>query len=298
MGTILHKVMESLANYKLRVQSGESSFSDDVVGTVSVEEKRLFDESLVYDFFVSSYNYYTDPKNSVHTYTNKDRDTIWTWCLNALAYNGGMFDPRRRTIVAAEPHFDIPIEEGWARYNYGDGLEGYLRIKGTIDLVTDVAPNQYEVVDYKSGECKDWGTGKEKDYVNFCVDPQLHLYYYALRTLYPDVRDIAMTMYYTRTAGPFTVAYSDENLRITLTMLRHRFGQIKNCVRPKLKSPTGAHWFCKRVCHYGKTDHPDRPGCTICQYVAEKTRRYGINTVIHEDTHEGHSLDYYHDPGS
>ena len=30
---------------------------------------------------------------------------------DTLKYNEGQFDPRYRKIVAAEPHFDIPIDE-------------------------------------------------------------------------------------------------------------------------------------------------------------------------------------------
>ena len=50
----------------------------------------------------------------------------WSW--KALQYNEGMFDPRNRDVVEAEPHFDFTIEEEWARYNYD--LEGRGKIRG------------------------------------------------------------------------------------------------------------------------------------------------------------------------
>jgi len=304
MGTILHKVMECLAWAKLAVQNGENTFTDDVSGTLTINEDRLFDPQLVELLFEKSFNYYSSPNKSIHPYTDKDKAMIWQWCCDTLEYYDGMFDPRSRDIVAPEPHFDFEIDEPWAAYEYkmptGEVLTGNLRVRGTIDLVTRIFPTMYEVIDWKSGKCLDWGTGKEKCFEDFTVDPQLRIYHWALQKLYPDVKTFAMTINYVRTKGPYTVAYDESDMEDTMKMLRKRFEVIKTNVRPKLKSPSNKHWFCKYVCWYGTQKNPAHTeGCqTTCQYIAEKTRKRGMNTVMLEDTAPGHKIDYYQNPGS
>jgi hypothetical protein len=217
-----------------------------------------------------------------------------------------MFDPRKRDIVAPEPHFDFEIDEPWAKYEYkmpdGEVLQGNLRVKGTIDLVTRITPKAYEVIDWKTGECMNWGNGKEKFFSDFCVDPQLRIYHWALQKLYPDVKTFTMTINYVRTKGPYTVAYDESDMEDTMKMLRKRFEAIKANVRPRLKSRSNKHWFCKYVCWYGTQKNPanvnTEDGKTLCQRVAEKTRKCGIETVMRDDTEPGHHVGYYHNPGS
>jgi len=541
MGTILHKVMECLANCKLCIQNGTTSFEDDALGTVPVTPDTLTDPRFVEKVLDKAYAHYSSPAKSIHKYTAADKRDIRQWCWDALQFQDGAFDPRKRTIVATEPFFDLPINEPWAHYSYvlpdGKELTGQLRVKGTVDLITKLSDTHYEVIDWKglpldtpiptpsgwttmrdvrvgdivfggdgsqcsvvgkstakqkqcytltfddkstatcdedhlwrladgrvvnvrdlkfgdkipvagplqiddvelpispyalgewlrgrnvfgvsrqlnipnhkkhiptiylrsshtqrlsllrglmsikshsepncfattneqlardmvelllslgkiprysktsddyhirldesedtrvitsvekgviqptqcimvdspdntylctqhmipthnTGECKDWSTSMAKDYADFCKDPQLRIYHWALSQMYPEAKTFGMTINYVRTAGPFTVAYSDDDIRATMDMLRKRFEQIKATVRPKLKSPTNQHWFCKRVCWYGKTMHPKDGTKTICQYIAEKTRRCGLNTVMLEETDPSHTVGYYHNPGS
>ena len=55
MGTILHKVMEGLAWAKLAVQNEDESFTDEVLGTIHMNKRRLFDPQLVELFFEKSF---------------------------------------------------------------------------------------------------------------------------------------------------------------------------------------------------------------------------------------------------
>ena len=66
-----------------------------------------------------------------------------------------------------EPHFDIPIDEPWAKFTYekdGKMVEGCR--SSTIDLVTKLDDETIEVVDWKTGRRLDWATGEVKDYKN------------------------------------------------------------------------------------------------------------------------------------
>ena len=111
---------------------------------------------------------------------------------DALKYNDGQFDPRKRNVVASEPQFDIAIEEDWAKYEYkmpdGKLVEGRLAIKGTIDLVTEVDEGVIEVIDWKTGRRLNWATGEEKTYEKLLEDPQLLLYNYAISKLFPEYK--------------------------------------------------------------------------------------------------------------
>ena len=47
---------------------------------------------------------------------DKERNRKTAWCF--LTHSDGQFDPRLRNIHYPEPHFDIPIEEDWAKFEY------------------------------------------------------------------------------------------------------------------------------------------------------------------------------------
>ena len=99
------------------------------------------------------------------------------------------------------------------------------------------------------------------------------------------------------------MAYDDSDMEATKQMLKTRFEEIKQTARPQLL--TGYNrWKCTSFCHYGKTAHPSgkinpRTGelYTICQYIADKTKTCGIDNTIAEDTSDGHTIDFYKDPG-
>jgi len=155
LGTIVHKVMECLATCKKEIQDNPKStkleIEDDSLGKIKFTKNSLYTKTFVDKLVKSSYDYYTS--SCVHSYSNADFNFCKDLVKMAIEYNDGQFDPRNRKIVQAEPHFDIPIEEDWAKYKYtlpdGKIIEGQLAIKGTIDLVTEVDDGIIEVVDWK-----------------------------------------------------------------------------------------------------------------------------------------------------
>jgi len=297
MGTIFHKVMECLASCKKGIQEGYYSIEDDALGNINFDEDVLYDKDFYIHLFNKSFDFYTDEEKSIHDYCTGDKNKIYEWIENTLT---GQFDPRRLIVVDAEPHFDFEIKEEWAKYKYerhdGTTIEGFLQLKGTIDLITEVVKERaYETIDWKTGECRDWGTGKQKGYKDFLIDPQLRIYYLALRRKYENIKEIAMTMNYVRTEGPFTVAYTDQDIEKTKLMLKKRFDEIRRTKIPAMKSRSCNHWFCKRVCWFGK-DNID--GKCTCQYIADKIKQEGIDKTIAEETEPGFTIGYYQNPGS
>lgn len=307
-GTIVHKVMECLAQGRKVEQDGVGAFEDDAIGIINVynnvDYSRLHTDGFVNDLCRASFDYYS--KKSKHTYDNDDFFEVKEWTWRALKFNNGAYDPRKMEIIEPELHFDLEIKEPWAEYDFvlptGERIFGNLCIKGTIDLVARASDTVYESFDWKTGSSrKDWVTGVEKDYKEFRKDAQLRMYHYALTRMFPDVKQFIPTIYYIRAGGPFTIAFGPQDIKDTLEMLRVRFEKIKSVTRPQLVKT----WKCTKVCHYGMTPHPSgkidprtKKPYTICQYMADKVRKVGINTVMIEDTADKHRIDFYRNPGS
>jgi hypothetical protein len=298
IGTIVHKVLEGLALCKLAEQDGGGDIVPNrILGDLEVQ--YMNDPAYVSLLVQRSYDYYVP--NSVHKWYPRDRKKCDTLTVKALEQGSGMFDPRKRNIVAAEPFFDFDIEEDWAHYEEtlpnGDTISGQLALRGTVDLVLDCGNSMYEVNDWKTGQRKDWATGEEKDYWKLDKDPQLSIYHLALSRKYPDIPRWAMTMNYIDYGGPFTCAYDDQDKIRTLEMLRTQFERIKKCTRPLLRRGKD-RWFCNRVCHYGKTEHPDTTcNDSVCWHIHQKLLRKGMFKTMQEETFPGFVIGTYESPG-
>ena len=222
-GTIVHKVLEILAIIKQAQQNKDKTVVDDVVGKISVSKYNL-------DTIIEKvYKYYTEQFKH-HAWETKDYKDCYNWVYKAINYHNGMFDPRNRTIVCPEQRFDIEIKKPWAAYKYetnNEVLEGNLAIKGTIDLITKADDNTLEIIDWKTGRRLDWATGSEKTQEKLEVDPQLRIYHYAIKQLYPDIDNIIVTIYFINDGGPFSVCFGPKDLVATESMLRDKFEQIK-----------------------------------------------------------------------
>tara|TARA_R110000824_G_scaffold177357_4_gene356700 strand:+ start:90 stop:1067 length:978 start_codon:yes stop_codon:yes gene_type:complete len=301
-GTIVHKVMECLANAKQCHQNEEHSFNDDLFGEMEVDFDYIYTDEYVKELIEKSYEHYSS--ESIHHWTNKHHKECDKWSWDAIQYFDGAFDPRKRNIVSPECAFDFEIDEDWAKYDYilpsGKKLSGNLSMKGTIDLITEVRPNVYEVVDWKTGRRLDWATGQEKDYKKLTTDPQLRIYHYALSKIYPDAEQFLMTIFFIRDGGPFTLCFTKEDMEDTKKMIKKRFEEIKRVAIPRLKKT----WKCTRICHFGKNAHESGevdPNTgepyTICEYVARTIKKRGMNTSLIEDISPGHHFDYYEAPG-
>lgn len=296
-GTICHKVFECLALESAAIGRGESTYVDDSLGCfeVGTEPERLL--NLAYDYYTGK---------SVNEFEESHREECLAWVKKALAYNDGEVDPRNRKVVAAETHFDFQIDRDWANYEFvheGKLLSGKLAIKGTIDLVTEVNKDTLEVIDWKTGARKNWGTGEVKTYKKLQDDIQLRMYHYALSRLFPQYKTILVSIYFindffhretkkTIPSGLFTIPFSKHDLKIFEDRLREKFQQIKESQKPQLN----ISWKCKAFCHFGKTKYPGS-NLTICEYMRHRTESLGINQTIDIYKNPDHKIDQYKAPG-
>lgn len=298
MGTIVHKVMECLARSKKAIQDKKKSFTDESLGRIRLTKDIMLSDNFVNKLTDKSIDFYTS--KSPHAFVKSDLENCKKWVWMALEYNKGQFDPRIRKVVAAEPHFDIPIDEPWAEYDYelpdGSKLKGRLAIKGTIDLVTEASKNVIEVIDWKTGRRIDWATGQEKDYDKLSKDPQLLLYNYAISKLFPQYNESIMSIFYIRDGGPFSLCFDESDRESFLKMLEKRFKQIQQNESPRLLSQEQNHWKCKRLCTYYKNNW-EGTNKNICKHIHEELQKKGLERTTAECTKQGFNIGYYDAPG-
>ena len=299
LGTVVHKVMEVLAGCKkLHQDKAELLLEDDAIGEVEFTKRKLGTKKFVNEILKRSYDHNTS--NCTHHYTNADYKFCDKTTWEALTYDNGSFDPRNRNIVAAEPQFDIAIEEDWDKYEYdmpdGTKAEGRLAIKGTIDLVTEIDDGVIEVIDWKTGRRLNWATGEEKTYEKLCKDPQLMLYHYAISKLFPEYEDAIMSIYFIRDGGPFSVCFEESDRQKFLGMLKDRFEEIKRTTKPRLLSRTQSHWKCQKLCDFCKKDWPGTNE-SMCRHVSNHLEQFGMLDTIQNCTREGFDVGYYEAPG-
>ena len=306
-GTICHKVLEILAYIKLCEQNKQTIYNDDILGNINIKKYDIDQiTEQVYDYYTSRFKH--------HEWDVKDFKDCRLWVNKALTAHNGTFDPRNRNILQPEQHFDIVIEKPWAKYKYelkDETLEGYLAIKGTIDLITKVDSNTIEIIDWKTGKRLDWATGEEKTLSKLQNDPQLRIYHYAVSMLYPEIDHIMVSINFINDGGAFTICYDRSDLSKTEDMLRKKFDIIKSTSMPKLSKS----WKCNKLCHFGKTtfqnshvlpilEYRDNQLCSVdqpmtkCEQIKHDLELKGINNVVDQYTVPGYTVGKYKAPGS
>lgn len=306
-GTITHKVLEILAVIKKAQQDGLETIEDDVIGSISTSKYNLN------TIIEKVYQHYSQ-QTPHHKWTVKDHKDCHAWVYKAIEFNNGMFDPRNRHILCPEQHFDFEINKPWAKYSYNIGnqtLTGNLALKGTIDLITLVNDDTIEIIDWKTGRRLDWATGEEKTQEKLEKDPQLRIYHYAIKHLYPHIKHIMFSIYFINDGGPFTICFHDSDLGETENMLRAKFEAIKSARKPRLNKS----WMCSKLCHFGKTtfentniepivEYRDGQVCSIgqtmtkCEQIKHDLDLYGIDTTMELYKHPKHTFGSYKAPGS
>lgn len=307
-GTMVHKVMEVLAALKKYQQENPKArilkIVDDAIGEVKVGKKKLYEDEFIEEIAQRSYESYK--KDSPNTWQPRHFKEVMDGCWLFLHHNDGQFDPRERDIYFTEPHFDIPIEEDWAKFDYeinGERVEGRLAIKGTIDLVTLVNEDTIEVIDWKTGRRLNWATMEEKTYDKLWNDPQLLLYFYAMSKLYPQFPNRIMSIFFSKDKDgkydprPYSMPFSEEDEPRFLEMLKNQVEKIKRNINPQMLDPTHRNFKCKTLCHFCKNKFSSDDGDNMCKTVYNSLRKDGYDKTVAKYTRDGHNIGYYEAPG-
>jgi hypothetical protein len=315
LGTIAHKVLEICGACKKSVQENKDFVDDDLIGKIETNNP---DEAYINDITQKVYDYYTT-RIKHHEWEKRDfkfvSDSVW----KALKYNQGIFDPRNLDIIDVEPHFDFEIKHDWAKFDYPQyNLKGNLSLKGTIDLITKINDDVYEVTDYKTGRRLDWATGEVKTQASLFHDPQLRIYHYAVKQMYPHVHTFIITIFFINDGGAFTLHFTDDDIPETERMIREKFEKIRDTEDPKIirQIDPKQGWKCKKLCNAGmnsfdekttgiKPVSENRSGqymkygstLTMCEQVRYAIKVKGIDWVIENYTHPDHTHGFYQIPG-
>ena len=311
-GTIVHKVLEILAKLKLAKQESNLSdvhfqedspafIKDDICGEIWYHSFDL------HDICEKVFGYYSKHLNQ--NWVDSDFKDCCHWVNTVIDFNNGAFNPLNLNIISPEQQFDIEIKQPWALYNYA-GVEGYFKLKGTIDLIVESAPGIYEIIDWKTGRRLNWATGEEKTHEKLMDDPQLRMYHYAVHALYPKIEQVVVSIFFIRDGGPFTLCYSKDDLPHTENIIREKYEYIKNTKTPKCTRS----WRCKKFCGQGLHTFQDtniksmtefRSGqiankgeiMTRCDQLNLELTKKGVDKVIEQYTKPGHTIDFYQNPG-
>lgn len=308
IGTMAHKVMECLAGLKKFEQENLNrktlKIEDEVLGKVQIPVVELRQDDLLKKLSDLSYEKYSE-KFEKHDWSSKDKNEIYKLVRIFVDHNGGQFDPRYRNIFYPEQHFDLPIEEEWAKFEYehgGQKLTGQLAIKGTIDLMTLVNDDTIEVIDWKTGRRMNWSTGEEKDFNKLSKDPQLMLYFYAISRLFPQYPNKIMSIFFCKNASgsydpkPFSMCFDDETSKEFLSMLKKRFEEIKSNKAPKPLDQNRNDFKCKKMCTYCKTNWPGTDQ-SMCVYIEKQIKSKGLEKTVSECSRPGFNIGFYESPG-
>lgn len=332
IGTVAHKVLELLAISKKYIQDNPKAkkimFTDDALGDLCIDKDSLFVETELTPLEITKINssrvnkdVYMHPvfleENAkrrgaevigelIQKTINVYKDDRWAridekhaanFVWMALEWANGEFDPRNRDIFFPEKQFDFILERDWSSYEFemnGQMYRGNLAIKGTIDLITKVNENTLEIIDWKTGQRKDWGTDKIKDYEYFCEDKQLMLYYYAARKMFPQFDNIFVTIFYIRHGGPFTVCFDTSHMDKIELKLKQHFLEVSANTLPKMRSERQTDFQCKILCDYFKK----KVGNTnFCKHIHNELQTIGMDAVIEQYKVEGFDPGKYQMPG-
>lgn len=131
---------------------------------------------------------------------------------SAIKHNEDVFS---RKIIGTEVPFEFSI--------------GALKVKGFMDLVSEISPEILEVRDYKSGNYA-------KDTEEMAKDIQMRLYSVAAKKLFPSYKYVMMTLDYLR-KSPVSMMFSSEDDDKTIAVLTEIQDKIEKSVDPpRIKS--------------------------------------------------------------
>ena len=287
MGTIFHKAQELRAQASKALKSQSPDFIDDNFGKVLVSDavNPEWAHKVSFDYYVQ--------KNTDLELTDKEFKETKKWIDDTLR-DYPLYDPLNLDIIQTEQFFDIQIDEPWAAYKgiiKGKEVSGQLRIKGTMDLVTRLTDDTYELVDYKSGAYRsDFATGEEKDLAYMENDVQLLLYLIALDYLFPG-KNWVLSLFYIRKGGIFSVHGDADMLERAKTMVKKMFTEISDCTSPTQLDPYNRDYRCKYLCPFSKSDSFTR-GQSLCQHYKSKIDRKGLQAVQDEVINERKLFNY------
>jgi Holliday junction resolvase-like predicted endonuclease len=188
-------------------------------------------------------------KNSRFNLGDEEKEFCRKQVQNALAVP--FINPLNLKVLRTEHQFEITIKKpGFLIQGTGE----YLKLRGTIDLITEQDKNTIHIIDYKTGKSTDWITGEDKTHEKLKTDTQLRMYDLAIKYLYPKYKNRIFTLFFTQESKPVTISYDSDEWIKTLEEFRGIFKQIQSNNNPTrlIDIKVSDQWKCNYVCQFGE----------------------------------------------
>ena len=288
-GNAVHKALELLGLYKYAIQKGEHYIENEIFDNPYSISNISIDHSfhLGWEFYKKTHPEYSE-WNETKTILKykKMYDEL-------LKFRNGAYNPLNLNIIQPEQFFEFEIKEPWAKYEYdinGKSLSGYLKLRGTVDLITYNDEGYYTSIDWKTGRRVNWSKGdwfdpKTKEYKDLQLDKQLLLYYYALVKMLKTY-DITSIIYYLQDGGPFELCFGEEYYYKAEEMIKKEFNELNNITLPKLTKHTGnsaENHYNKRKCgwcDFNKIQPKISTEKTVCEHFRTELISLGMDKVL------------------
>jgi ATP-dependent helicase/DNAse subunit B len=232
-GTILHEVMETLAKHKFDLQN-DNKYIVPADWAYVEELTRLTFEKY-------------QQEEPHHNWKPEDKKECIKWAK--IAYES-KYNPINLDIFEIEKFFEIELCEPEFCYTYkdfdGNDVQGFLKLRGVIDLVIKHDDTTLEILDWKSGQRKDFHTQKVKEIDDLYDDTQLLVYLYAVKQLY-NFPNILVTIFYLR-EGPFTLFFGNKHVTRAKEKILEKFEAIK----ATQKADRDISWKCGKLCDFNQ----------------------------------------------
>jgi hypothetical protein len=208
----------------------------------------------------------------------------YNFCVSQINYMmGSRFNPLNLKILNIEDQFEITIKKPEAKLPGGK----YMKLRGTIDLITELDEETLEIIDYKTGKRSDWVTGEVKGIEKMVQDVQLKMYDLACSVLYKKYKKRIFTLIFTADGGPFTVSFDLDQPAKTLHEFISLLHRIRNDTKfERLKDqPNAAKWKCMYVCQFGRIKHTfadDNGNLLEREYTVKELNKGEIPRVLEE----------------
>jgi len=181
-------------------------------------------------------------------------------------FSDEFYNPYNINVIDVEKWFtmEIPGNE-WKCFDE-NGKSHQFTVRGFIDLVHEIDAETIEIIDWKTGNRKDFYTQQPVDEQSLTQNVQSRLYHLASYFLYPQYKNIFVTFYYANNGGPITIALSYDNLSMTIAALYRFFTTIKG----DTLICRNRHWTCK-MCGFNRDD--------ICSRIWSDLNTFGSEYV-------------------
>jgi len=159
------------------------------------------------------------------------------------------YNPYGLNVLDIEKWFEIELPgEEWQCQDQDGNLHQFT-VRGLIDAVNEIDKDTLEIIDWKTGNRKDFYTQTPIDEEALTREVQPRLYHLAAYFMYPRYKNILITFYYANDGGPITISLSQDDIAVTIASLYGFFSTISKDTLIR----RNRRWTC-RMCRLSKGD--------------------------------------------